>query len=141
MESATTAAKNAMAITYGSGSNTLIPDIVGIPLRRTLATADPPRAPKTNPMTMGRLIGARILLLSHYRGRECQRREKRSYRKRFTFHLIPREFIRMVFDDDSRGHPKYSIDLTEHRGAYRVPESSASIVAALQRFQRGAQWQ
>ncbi len=30
MESATTAAKNAMAITYGSGSNTLSPAIVGI---------------------------------------------------------------------------------------------------------------
>ena len=60
MESATTAAKNAMAITYGSGSNTSSPDIVGIPLRRTLATADPPSAPQTKPMTMGRLIGARM---------------------------------------------------------------------------------
>ena len=53
MEGATTAAKNAPAIRYGSGSNTSSPDIVGMPLRRMLDTAEPPNAPETKPISDG----------------------------------------------------------------------------------------
>ena len=41
VESATTAARNARATRYASGSNTLMPAMAGIPLRRTLAIAVP----------------------------------------------------------------------------------------------------
>jgi hypothetical protein len=60
MASATTAAKKPTAIKYASGSNKRMPTIAGIPLRRTMAAADAPRAPQMNPMATDRRIGARM---------------------------------------------------------------------------------